>query len=66
MFKHTISLFQQAGDKMNDMMKAISLMAAGSMLTLMYQRYNEPMMCAMKKAVHNTMDAAENKLEEMM
>jgi len=51
---------------MNDMMKAISLMAVGSMLTLMYQRYNEPMMCAMKKAVHNTMDCAENKLEEMM
>ena len=47
-------------------MKTVSLMAIGSGLTLMYQRYNKPVMSAMKKAINNTMDVANDKLEEMM
>lgn len=51
---------------MKEVMKTVSLLAVGSAMTIAYQRYNKPMMCAMKKAVNNTKKAAEDKLEEMM
>lgn len=51
---------------MKEVMRTISLLAVGSAATLAYQRYNKQMMCAMKKAMHNTKRMAEDKLEEMI
>ena len=49
--------------------KNIALMAMGSMMTLAYQKYNKPVMKAMKKAFNKSSQMASkanNKLEEMM
>ena len=51
---------------MKEVMKTVSLLAVGSMMTIAYQRYNMPVMCAMKKAIHDKVECAENKLEKMM
>lgn len=51
---------------MKEVMKIVSLMALGSGMTLMYQRYNNQMMCAMKKAINNTKEMANEKLDKMM
>jgi hypothetical protein len=51
---------------MKEVMKSALFMMIGAGGTLAYQKYNKDVMCAMKKAVQNTMDAANNKLDEMM
>lgn len=51
---------------MKEVMKTVSLLLVGSGVTLMYQKYNQPVMSAMKKAINNTMNVANDKLEEMM
>lgn len=52
-----------------NMMKNVALMAAGSAITLAYQKYNKPMMKAMKKAFGNAAHQAEeltDQLDNMM
>ena len=43
------------------MMKSVALMAMGSALTLVYQKYNKPFM----KAVHNTFKKAASGAEDL-
>ncbi len=47
-------------------MKNIALMAMGSMATLAYQKYKEPVKCAMTKAFKQTKQKANEALEDMM
>lgn len=52
-----------------NMMKSVALMAMGSAATLAYQKYNKPMMKAMKKAFGKVTVKAEkmtDQLEDMM
>ncbi|HIQ90874.1 MAG TPA: hypothetical protein IAB27_04545 [Candidatus Coprosoma intestinipullorum] len=52
-----------------NMVKNMALMAMGSMMTLAYQKYNKPVMKAMKKAFNKSSQVASkasNTLEQMM
>ena len=52
-----------------NMVKNMALMAMGGMMTLAYQKYNKPVMKAMKKAFNKSSKAASkasNTLEQMM
>ena len=53
------------GDKMKKM-TVIASMIAGSMATIMFQKYKEPMLKAMKKAVNNEKQMINETLEDMM
>jgi len=64
MFIHTI-IFLARGDKM-DKMKIIASMAAGSMATIMFQKYKDPMIKAMQKAMNMEKKMINNALEDMM
>ncbi len=46
--------------------KAVALMAAGSAVTLAYQKYKEPVKCAVTKAFRQTKEKANEALEDMM
>ncbi len=48
--------------KMRDMV----MMTMGGMLTLAYQKYNKPVMKAMKKTFNQSMDKMEKTLDDMM
>ncbi|MBR3363220.1 MAG: hypothetical protein IKG40_04815 [Bacilli bacterium] len=47
-------------------MTVIASMIAGSMATIMFQKYKEPMLKAMKKAVNNEKQMINETLEDMM
>ena len=64
MFMHTI-IFLTRGDNMSKM-KDVALMAAGSMMTLMYQKYKKPMIKSIQKAMEKEKKMANDMLEEMM
>ena len=66
--EHTTSCFWQVGDIMNTM-RNIALMAMGSALTLAYQKYNKPMMKAVKNTFNKAANGAKdltNQLDNMM
>ncbi len=46
--------------------KTVALMAAGGMMTLAYQKYKEPVKCAVTKAFRQTKEKANEALEDMM
>lgn len=48
--------------KMRDML----MMTAGSMLTMAYQKYNKPVMKAMKNTFNQTMRKMDKSLDDMM
>ncbi|MBR2833138.1 MAG: hypothetical protein IKE75_01730 [Bacilli bacterium] len=47
-------------------MTVIAAMAAGSMATIMFQKYKDPMIKAMKKAVNTEKKMINDTLENMM
>lgn len=47
-------------------MRDMAMIMVGSMATLAYQKYNKPVMNAVKKTVNENMKNAKNKLEDMM
>lgn len=49
-----------------DKMKAVALMAAGSMMALAYQKYKDPMLKTMKKALNKEKKMINETLEDMM
>jgi len=49
-----------------DKMKIIASMAAGSMATIMFQKYKDPMIKAMQKAMNMEKKMINNALEDMM
>ena len=53
------------GDMMNKM-TVIASMIAGSMATIMFQKYKNPMIKAMKKAVNTEKQMINDTLEDMM
>ena len=64
MFIHTI-IFLARGDIMNKM-KDVALIAAGSMMTLAYQKYKKPMLKTLQKAMNKEKKMANDMLEDMM
>lgn len=44
----------------------MAMMAMGSMATLAYQKYNKPMMKAMKKSFNQSMRKMDKTLDDMM
>ena len=64
MFIHTI-IFLARGDIMNKM-KDVALIAAGSMITLAYQKYKKPMLKTLQKAMNKEKKMANDMLEDMM
>ena len=52
-----------------NMMRDVAMMAMGSALTIMYQKYNKPVMKAVKNTVGKAVSGAEdlkNKLDNVM
>lgn len=47
-------------------MRDVAMMAMGGMLTLAYQKYNKPVMKAMKNTFNQSMDKMEKTLDDMM
>ena len=47
-------------------MRDVAMMAMGGMLTLAYQKYNKPVMKAMKNTFNQSMNKMEKTLEDMM
>lgn len=47
-------------------MKDAMFMAAGSMMTLMYQKYKKPMLKSIQKAMNKEKQMASDMLEDMM
>lgn len=44
----------------------MAMMAMGGMITLAYQKYNKPIMKAMKKKFNNSSDMMNKMLDDMM
>lgn len=63
MQKHTI-IFLARGDIMK--MRDVAMILVGSMATIAYQKYNKPVMQAMKKTFDENVRNAKDKLEDMM
>ena len=61
--KHTIN-FLARGDIMK--MRDVAMILVGSMATIAYQKYNKPVMKAMKKTFDENVKNAKEKLEDMM
>ena len=64
MFIHTI-IFLARGDKMESM-KAVAYMAMGSMATIMFQKFKDPMIKAMQKTMNKEKKMVNDMLEDMM
>ena len=64
MFIHTI-IFLARGDIVSKIKDAM-LIAAGSMMTLAYQKYKTPMIKSMQKAINKEKKMANDMLEDMM
>ena len=47
-------------------MRDVAMMAMGGMLTLAYQKYNKPVMKAMKNTFNQSMNKMEKTLDDMM
>ena len=47
-------------------MRDMAMMAMGGALTLAYQKYNKPMMKAMKKTFNKSLDKMEKTLDDMV
>ncbi len=47
-------------------MKDVALIAAGSMMTLAYQKYKKPMLKTLQKAMNKEKKMANDMLEDMM
>ena len=47
-------------------MRDMAMIAAGSMLTMAYQKYNKPMMKAMKRTFNQSMRKMDKTLDDMM
>ena len=47
-------------------MRDMAMMAMGGMLTLAYQKYNKPVMKAMKNTFNQSMNKMEKTLDDMM
>lgn len=61
-YKHHISKLEVDIMKLRD----IAMIAVGSMATMAYQKYNKPMMKAMKKKWDESMKSMDNALDDMM
>ncbi|MDD2435299.1 MAG: hypothetical protein PHO63_03495 [Bacilli bacterium] len=48
------------------MMKNLTLIALGATLVVAYQKYNEPLMISLKRAVKKSADCTCDELEDMM
>ena len=44
----------------------MAMMAMGGMITLAYQKYNKPIMKAMKRTFNQSVDTMTKKLDDMM
>ena len=63
MLKHTI-IFLARGDIMK--IRDVAMILVGSVATIAYQKYNKPVMNAVKNAIDEKTIEAKHKLEEMM
>ena len=47
-------------------MRDVAMILVGSMATIAYQKYNKPVMNAMKRTIDEGVQKTKNKLEDMM